>query len=169
MFWKTLVGWNTVMIQTAQFRWPRSLSSIIYIFRAFNTHFILIVNFQWNDHALSSKLFRNIYIDIWCKWKWYFNLKLCCLTCQTGPFSPVKATAFHQQTVSRVTQDREAERHDEDQQVHEAPVRNKKGNKTTCSSFKCSFNRSYWWLILVRFQSIWYWCKNWGPTHSHTG
>ena len=62
---------------------------------------------------------------------------------QTGPFSPVKATVFHQQTVSRATQDREAERHDEDQQVHDAPVRNKKGNKTTCSSFKCSFNRSY--------------------------
>ena len=50
-----------------------------------------------------------------------------------GPFSPVKATAFHQQTVSRVTQDREAERHDEDQQVYEAPVR---------SSFNCSFNNS---------------------------
>ena len=48
-----------------------------------------------------------------------------------GPFSPVKATAFDQQTVSRVTQDREAEHHDEDQQVHEAPVRKKKGNKTT--------------------------------------
>ena len=48
-----------------------------------------------------------------------------------GPFSPVKATAFDQQTVSRVTQDREAERHDEDQQVHEAPVRKKKRNKTT--------------------------------------
>ena len=48
-----------------------------------------------------------------------------------GPFSPVKATAFHQQTVSRVTQDREAERHDEEQQVYEAPVRKEKGNKTT--------------------------------------
>ena len=46
-----------------------------------------------------------------------------------GPFSPVKVTAFHQQTVSRVTQDREAERHDEDQQVHEAPVTKEKGKQ----------------------------------------
>ena len=44
-----------------------------------------------------------------------------------GPFSPVKATAFDQQTVSRVTQEREAERHDEDQQVYEAPVTKEKG------------------------------------------
>ena len=46
-----------------------------------------------------------------------------------GPFSPVTARAFYQQTVSRVTQDREAERHDEDQQVHEAPVTKEEGKQ----------------------------------------
>ena len=61
LFWKILGVWNTVMIQTVL----HCLSSII--FKAFNRHFALTINFQLNDPALWSKLYRNIYIDILCK------------------------------------------------------------------------------------------------------
>ena len=35
-----------------------------------------------------------------------------CVTCPMGSFSLTKAATFHQQTVSRATEDREAELHD---------------------------------------------------------
>ena len=46
LFWKILGGWNTVMIQTVL----HCLSS--FIFKAFNRHFTLTINFQLNDPAL---------------------------------------------------------------------------------------------------------------------